>query len=259
MFTLSGGVGELADRRDHGEVNDLASKSKIRSSRNPEPRFDRRSDRITVNGRVLPLETGLFPEDFPQRLTRLKEASGLTWTAFAQASGVDRKAGAPLAQEGRGALRWTHPGPAPLRGPHSRRRGNPHGRGLPIDLLGDEGGRGELVQGPNAAGARPDRSRRRPIHQTTDERTEPQEGDARLSDMKDNDKKGQNRKRRAAGEAPEIGVVRVFSNPGPDAEDRLRRLLSLMVRHATRDGQAEKEQDSPKDALPTDDPAEGEA
>ena len=64
---------------------------------------------------------------------------------------------------------------------------------------------------------------------------------------------------RAAGEAPEIGVVRVFSNPGPDAEDRLRRLLSLMVRYATRDGQAGKEQDSPSDPQPTDDPAEEEA
>ncbi len=54
-------------------------------------------------------------------------------------------------------------------------------------------------------------------------------------------------------------MVRVFSNPGPDAEDRLRRLLSLMVRYATRDGQAETEQDSPTDAQPTDDPAEKEA
>ena len=70
-------------RRDRREVNDLTSKSKIRSSRNPEPRFDRPSHRITVNGRVLPLATGLLPEDFPERLTRLKEASGLTWTAFA--------------------------------------------------------------------------------------------------------------------------------------------------------------------------------
>ena len=77
--------------------------------------------------------------------------------------------------------------------------------------------------------------------------------------MKDNDKKGQNRKGRDAGDAPEIGVVRVFSNPGPDAQDRLRRLLSLMVRYATRDGQAETEQDSPPDAQPTDDPAGGEA
>ena len=58
---------------------------------NHEPRFDGTSGRITINGRVLPLETGVFPEDFPERLTRLKEASGLTWTAFALAIGVDRK------------------------------------------------------------------------------------------------------------------------------------------------------------------------
>ena len=77
--------------------------------------------------------------------------------------------------------------------------------------------------------------------------------------MKDNDKRGQNRKGRDAGDAPEIGVVRVFSNPGPDAQDRLRRLLSLMVRYATRDGQAETEKDSPSDAQPTDESAEGEA
>ena len=63
--------------------------------------------------------------------------------------------------------------------------------------------------------------------------------------MKDKDKKGQNRKRRDPGDAPEIGVVRVFSNSGPDAEDRLRRLLSLMVRYATRDGQAETGEDAP--------------
>ena len=74
--------------------------------------------------------------------------------------------------------------------------------------------------------------------------------------MKDKDNKGQNRKGR---DAPEIGVVRVFSNPGPDAEDRLRRLLSLMVRYATRDGQAETEKDSITDAQPADEPAEGEA
>ena len=73
------------------------------------------------------------------------------------------------------------------------------------------------------------------------------------------DKKGQNKKRRPAGDTPEIGVVRVFSNPGPDAEDRLRRLLSLMVRYATRDEQAPPEQDSPTDAQPNDEPAEGEA
>ena len=73
------------------------------------------------------------------------------------------------------------------------------------------------------------------------------------------DKKGQNRKRRAVRDAPEIGVVRVFSNPRPDAEDRLRRLLSLMVKYATRDGQAETEQDSPTDAPHAGDHREPEA
>ena len=50
-----------------------------------------------IGGRLLPLESGVLPPDFPQRLVRLKEASGLTWTAFAHAMGVDRKQ----------VLRWT--------------------------------------------------------------------------------------------------------------------------------------------------------
>ncbi len=58
------------------------------------------------------------------------------------------------------------------------------------------------------------------------------------------DRKRQN----GRGNAFEIGVIRVFSNPGPDAEDRLRRLVSLMVRHATRDGKAGPDEDSPPDA-----------
>ena len=62
--------------------------------------------------------------------------------------------------------------------------------------------------------------------------------------MKDKDRKEQKRRGKPAGDAPEIGVVRVFSNPGPDAEDRLRRLLSLMVRYATRDGANAPEQNS---------------
>ena len=46
------------------------------------------------------------------------------------------------------------------------------------------------------------------------------------------DKKRQNGR---DDDAPDIGVVRVFSNPGPDAGDRLRRLITLMVRYATKD------------------------
>ena len=63
--------------------------------------------------------------------------------------------------------------------------------------------------------------------------------------MKDNDKKGQNGKRRDAGDAPEIGVVRVFSNPGPDAEERLRRLFMLLASHFAGEEAKPPEQKSP--------------
>ena len=33
----------------------------------------------------------LLPDDFPERLVRLKEASGLTWAGMARAIGVDYK------------------------------------------------------------------------------------------------------------------------------------------------------------------------
>ena len=48
---------------------------------------------------------------------------------------------------------------------------------------------------------------------------------------------GQKRQGKPKRDPSEIGVVRVFSNPGPDAEDRLRRLFTLLVRYATQDGQ----------------------
>ena len=65
--------------------------------------------------------------------------------------------------------------------------------------------------------------------------------------MKDEDKKLQNRKRKATGDAPEIGVVRIFSDPGPDAPDRLRRLLSLMVRYAAAGETTSPETHSPRE------------
>ncbi len=40
---------------------------------------------------TLPMESGVFPEDFPKRLERLKEASGLSWRGMARAIGVDPK------------------------------------------------------------------------------------------------------------------------------------------------------------------------
>ncbi len=40
---------------------------------------------------MLPYQSGELPEDFLARLHRLKQISGLTWSAFSQVIGVDRK------------------------------------------------------------------------------------------------------------------------------------------------------------------------
>ena len=68
-----------------------------------------------------------------------------------------------------------------------------------------------------------------------------------------------NRRGRPKGDASELGVVRVFYNPGPDAEVRLRRLFSLLVKYATRDGQSASEKDPPPDARHVGDHPEAEA
>lgn len=76
-------------------------------NRNTEPRLDGGTVWINVGGRLLPLETAVFPEDFPDRLQRLKEVSGLSWTAFAQVIGVDLKQ----------LRRWLRKGVEPSGGP----------------------------------------------------------------------------------------------------------------------------------------------
>ena len=45
----------------------------------------------TLEDLALPIESGVYPEDSPQRLVRLKEASGLSWRGMARALGVDPK------------------------------------------------------------------------------------------------------------------------------------------------------------------------
>ena len=78
--------------------------------------------------------------------------------------------------------------------------------------------------------------------------------------MKDTTGKNeQNRRRKPRGAAFEIGVIRVSSRLGPDAEDRLRRLLSLMVRYATGNGQDESGSNHDADDRPVDDSTEEEA
>ena len=74
------------------------------------------------------------------------------------------------------------------------------------------------------------------------------------------DRNGQNRRAKRKSNASEIGVVRVFSNPGPDAEDRLRRLMSLMIKYATEDKLDTKQGGNcPPDERDPNDPAQGEA
>ena len=46
---------------------------------------------IRIAGRVAPYLSGALPRDFPRRLERLRKASGLTWNAFADAIGMDKK------------------------------------------------------------------------------------------------------------------------------------------------------------------------
>lgn len=72
------------------------------------------------------------------------------------------------------------------------------------------------------------------------------------------DSNGRKRREKPRSDASEIGEIRVFANPGPDAEDRLRRLFSLMVKYATRNGEAAQEK-SITDDRPNDKPTEAEA
>ncbi len=57
------------------------------------------------------------------------------------------------------------------------------------------------------------------------------------------DEKKQNGGRKARGNAFEIGVITVSSRPAPDARDRLRRIITMMIKHAARDRQSEPVRD----------------
>ena len=73
------------------------------------------------------------------------------------------------------------------------------------------------------------------------------------------DKRSQKRPKRSGRTGPELRVARVDCNPGPDAEERLRRLFTLLVKHAARDRLPALEKDSPSDASPAEDHAGEEA
>ncbi len=71
------------------------------------PRLPTYSGDPVIDGRPVPFLSGGLPDDFPQRLVRLKEASGLTWEEFADVLGVELKQ----------LLRWTQ-GTKPSGGAH---------------------------------------------------------------------------------------------------------------------------------------------
>ena len=101
---------------------------------NVSSRFGGRDNGIPDDDALLH-EGGVLPKDFPQRLERLKEASGLSWGALARAIGVDRKS----------LIRWLKKGVEPcggamhahlpFRGTDAQRHGDPRDRELPDELL----------------------------------------------------------------------------------------------------------------------------
>ncbi len=61
------------------------------SVRRAPPRLPRYRGDPLIAGRAVPCGSGRLAGDFPQRLDRLKELSGLTWEELAEALGVDCK------------------------------------------------------------------------------------------------------------------------------------------------------------------------
>ena len=74
-----------------------------------------------------------------------------------------------------------------------------------------------------------------------------------------NDKSGKNARRTPEEDFSEFGEVRVISRPAPDAEDRLRRLFTLLLRPSADGGHTESQKDSPPDDRRVDDHLEAEA
>ena len=76
------------------------------NSSNTKLRFDGHTHRGADDGSDLSYLGGVLPQDFPERLEGLKEASGLSWGAMARSIGVDRKQ----------LMRWRKKGTEPCGG-----------------------------------------------------------------------------------------------------------------------------------------------
>ena len=73
------------------------------------------------------------------------------------------------------------------------------------------------------------------------------------------DTKRQNGQQTPEEDLSEFGEVRVISRPAPDAEDRLRRLFTLLLGSSAGKHQAELEKDSPPDDRHSDEHVEAES
>ena len=70
-----------------------------------------------------------------------------------------------------------------------------------------------------------------------------------------NDSKSKARPKNSGKDSLELRVVGTHFNPAPDAEDRLRRIFTILLEHAARERQAAPE-DASADATPNDDAEE---
>ena len=65
--------------------------------------------------------------------------------------------------------------------------------------------------------------------------------------------KNQHEPKGARKDPGELRVVSIDFNPGPDAQDRLRRLFTLLVKYATKDKLPPSDADSPSEDDPIED------
>ena len=65
--------------------------------------------------------------------------------------------------------------------------------------------------------------------------------------------KSQDKPKGSSRGGSELGVVSIDFNPGPDAQDRLRRLFTLLVKYATKDKLPPSDADSPSEDDPIED------
>ena len=207
---------------------------------NDKARFDRR-DNLAADG-VLPLASGVLPEDFAQRLERIKEASGLSWRGLAEALGVD-----PTQMH-----MWRKKGVESCGGADARRPGDPLGRGLSVDLLQ----RGELDARPRRMhfttaarrGLRPQgdpwrsplpSAPARPARTPVTRGQRPDDSTLRLNIMKDATRRnGHDREDRMGEDAPEVAYT-------PEQRRLLRKGLRIWASVAIRSYMRKHEAASP--------------